>query len=295
MARRKARKQDPRKEWAARMGTIVVAAAVLAGVGVIGAWRLWQGLTGMEMFAVEPSDPFLESGWIRSEAMRADFLANDESGVLATPCSIFAAGLSERVADAYAASPWVRRVKGVRKVFPNRLDIELEMREPFALVQVGERSYCVDEDGMVLDPTVYDLRWERLSALGPRVVLSGPVRTPLARQAWTDMPVTGGLAMVRLCREQFLDRVNVGRIEVESSRARDGSPQAMAWLVLQNGPRVYWGHVPTGEGSTAEIETPEKAAVLLAVVTKEGGNLRRIRTLDVRWDPPLCELRAKGE
>ena len=63
----------------------------------------------------------------------------------------------------------------------------------------------------------------------------------------------------------------------------------MATLVLDSGPRVQWGQTPAGPRSPAEISTAQKTTALLAITRKEGPQIGRFKTIDVRWPNPLCE------
>ena len=199
--------------------------------------------------------------------------------------SIFTAGLCEDVAQAYAASPWVRRVLLVAKEFPNRLDVQLELREPYALVQTASKCICVDEEGAPLSPQFYDLSPQRLAALVPVITLNGDCPVPNAGQPWKQPEVQEGLAMVRLYRKDLARNVPVHEIQVQ--RAENAA--VMATLVLDSGPRVQWGRTPAGPRSLAEISTAQKTTALLAITRKEGPQIGRLKTIDVRWPNPLCE------
>jgi len=281
---------------ASRMTTWIAVVAVTAGIAaalaVVGVVRMWRGIAAMPEFRVDPSAVQLSQPWLRPEKMREDFLRTDPTGVLSEPRGIFESDLAASVARAYAASPWVRGAPGVRKVFPNRLDIRLDLREPFAVASFGNQRCCLDRDGVVLSPRVYQLTPDVLGTLGPELSLPADVPTPIAGYVWEDEAVTGGLEMLRLCREQFDETVGVERIEIATAGVGAGARHAVAELVLKAGSRVRWGRVPLGPASPAEISTEQKAETLRTVVAKEGDNLGRMGTIDVRWSPTLIRPSA---
>ena len=137
MARKTQTNDSSRQDVRVKTGIFILLAAALAVGCVIGVRKLWQATAARPEFLVRPAEIALDGPWLRAEEMKKDFLRTDSSGILRSRVSIFAPGLAEQVAAAYAASPWVRRVLLVAKEFPNRLDVQLELREPFALVQVG--------------------------------------------------------------------------------------------------------------------------------------------------------------
>jgi hypothetical protein len=264
---------------------ILIAGALAAGC-IVGMQQLWRAVSDRPEFVVRPGDLTLTSLWARIPEMKRDFLVTDRSGILRSPgVSIFTADLCEDVAQAYAASPWVRRVLLVAKEFPNRLDVRLELREPFALVQVGGKCICVDEEGAPLSPQFYDLSPQRLGSLVPVITLNSDCPVPNAGRPWKQPEVQEGLAMVRLYRKDLARNVPVHEIQVQNAE----NAAVMATLVLDSGPRVQWGQTPAGPRSLAEISTAQKTTALLAITKKEGPQIGRFKTIDVRWPNPLCE------
>ena len=264
---------------------ILVAGALAAGC-VVGVQQLWRAVSNRAEFVVRPGELTLTSPWARIPEMKRDFLATDRSGILRSPgVSIFTDGLCEDIAQAYAASPWVRRVLLVAKEFPNRLDVKLELREPFALVQVGGKCLCVDEEGAPLSPQFYNLSPQRIASLAPVITLNGDCPIPNAGRSWKQPEVQEGLAMVRLYRRDLARNIPVHEIQVQNAE----NAAVMATLVLDSGPRVQWGQTPAGPRSLAEISTAQKTTALLAITQKEGAQIGRFKTIDVRWPNPLCE------
>jgi len=289
MARRKQESQDAGRQTLVVTGILVtVAAAITVGV-VVGVKKAWQAVAARPEFLVRPGENVLNNPWVRPDEMKKDFLRTDRTGTLRGSFSIFTRDLPERVADAYAASPWVRNVVSVSKEFPNRLSIQLEIREPYALVKVRENHYCVDREGFLLSPQVYLLTADRLASLGPVVAVPPNVVVPCAGWPWEEVAVREGLVMVALCRDKLGRKVAVRSVEIQNDPADGGRGAAIAALVLEAGPRVQWGRTPSSPASPVEVATPKKTAALLAITRQEGPQINRFKAIDVRWSAPLCE------
>jgi len=287
------------------IGSIGFLVCVVTAGLVVGAMELWRAITRMEEFRVRPGDAPLESEWIRKDVFRAGLLRRDRSlkgaaaerearavALLRDGCGIFEPGLARRTAEAYLRSPYVRRVRWVRKRFPNQLDVKLELREPFAVIRPeGERrmAYVVDEDGVVLSPKVYRFSPERLASLLPMVVVKRAKGYPCAGRVWRDVTVREGIKMLRLCREQFAGRVGIREIEVERVVRRDGTVSAHAWLVLKSGTRVQWGDTPSAVEAPGVASTPEKTAAFLALLKREGRRIERRKLIDLRLKTPIVQ------
>lgn len=271
-------------------GAVLVCVCVAAAVIVMGVAALWRGITGMEEFRVHPGRYAFDSEWVNTDRLLRSLHETDPTGVLAGAHSIFEPQLCKRVAAAYAASPWVRRVKSVEKVFPNRLEVDVELREPWAVIyrRQDDRYYCVDQDGVVLVNGVYRLTKQSLSELLPLVTVEH-TRPPRGGECWGDLTVQEGMEMLELYRQRFAGKVPVREIEIEQVALADGTAHARAWLVMDSGTRVVWGRTPSAMSSVAEVSTPRKAAALLALVRKEGDRLGRLKQIDLRWSRPRIE------
>jgi hypothetical protein len=299
MARRKDEPVAEDREREKVITTIVViVAAVLTAALIIALTKLWQSVTARREFLVQPALVTLESGgqeamvkkWVRVEEMKRDFLRTDTSRVLSNWHSIFKGDLTGMTRDAYLSSPWVRDVVFVRKVFPNRLDIELQLREPFAVAQFQGKYFIVDADGMLLDLSVYLLTPENNGTLLPAIHVPEGTKWPGGTgRFWSDPCVLEGLSMLKLCREQFAGKVAIKQIEVTPEKAGTGLVPVRATLVLAAGPRVDWGRTPTSPTSVAEVPAYQKASNLLAIVAREKENIRRFQRIVVWETTPRVE------
>jgi hypothetical protein len=290
MAARKPRKPARRRRpnTDRRTPLLLAATFVCVAVGVVllvvGAQALWSAIIRMDEFQVRPGEVVLESEWIRPEPFVAALHGADRENVLQRPVSIFERGLSQRVARAYEDCLWVRRVHAVRKVFPNSLEIDLELREPYAVIQrAGDAygAYVVDADGVVLDKDLYKLSPERLETLGPFLLVHG-ARLPRKRLQWRDLTVQEGLRMLALYRQHLAEAFAPRRIEIRYMSQGNGLPYADATFVLADGTHIRWGRTPSAIPSPAEVSTKKKTARLLALLEQEGAALGGRKAYDLR-------------
>ncbi|MCU0725121.1 MAG: hypothetical protein MUE73_04930 [Planctomycetes bacterium] len=73
------------------------------------------------------------------------------TGLLDRSLPLYEPGLTERLGEAHAASPWVKRVREVGLFHPNRAVVALELRKPLAGVLMNGRDIVlVDEEGVRL-------------------------------------------------------------------------------------------------------------------------------------------------
>ena len=278
---------------------VVVAAAALTAGAIFGIGVAWRRIAARPEFLVQPGNVTLDAAWVRVEEMKRDFVltSRDKKGrsILDTPVSIFEPKLAERVAVAYKASPWVRGVLSVRKEFPNRLEVKLDLRAPYAAIKRGHSgsNTYVSDDGVVLDPKVYVLTPDQTSGLLPVVEIPSDAKPPALRKVWDDPAVTGGLEMLRLCKGA-LSNLRISLIEIEMQKTTPSKPPvSMAWLSLgadsAKGPLVQWGRTPNCPVSDFEVPTLTKVNSLLAVVAREKQNLSRFKQIDVRDVQVRCE------
>jgi len=139
----------------------ILFAVMLVGAVVVAVQRIWAYAVGSDAFTVNtgnwdarllrktlPDWMTLSTGAINEHISRDDYLRR--------PHSIFEGDLAQQVARRYERLPWIRKVTRVEKVYPNKLRIDFTWRVPVAKVRYNGEEYLVDEEGVALDPAVYD-------------------------------------------------------------------------------------------------------------------------------------------
>lgn len=116
-----------------------------------------------------------------------------------------------RAARTLETHPWVRRAV-VRRVFPETLVVELEEREPVAVLKAGPdgHTFLLDRDGAIIAAGTPpdDERLPMLTGV--------EYADALLKTGETEARIHAGLALVAV-----LDRSGVGRTEVDVRRPRD--------------------------------------------------------------------------
>jgi len=113
--------------------------------------------------------------------------------------NLFTVRLRE-IAKRLETHPWIEQVK-VRKVFPNKISIQIEERKPIAILQLGE-PYYIDTKGVIFSP------------VGDKDEYNYPFLTGLTRQNLEKDPmVTKSLIMKALEFLRIVDKEKVSPLE----------------------------------------------------------------------------------
>jgi hypothetical protein len=146
--------------------------------------------------------------------------------------------IERKLANAFDAHPWVRRVVRVAVRHPAAADVELECREPVAMVRWKGGLVGIDAEGIVL-PTA-DFTPEA-AADYPRIngVESSPQSA--AGIAWGDVEVEEAAALAALIRPEWK---SLGLVELRPLRDRAGR----TWELVGPGERtILFGSAPGRE------------------------------------------------
>jgi len=291
-------------DGAARWRSPALIGAICALV-VVGGWlgfrALWRYMVDLQEFRVYPGT--IELGrtveWLDSQAFRQDLLRRDVAGVLVRDgqlrgYSILAPDLSRVVARAYEQSPWVRRTLSVRRCFPNRLQVQLDLRRPYTWVEYRGHSYLVDREGVWLDSRIY-----RVPAGGLRCA---PIRItqvehqPVLGKVWDDPGVQLGLDMARYieANEALFQRFGLRGVEIRQEGSLTGGNRNCAVLMTGVGTEIRWGSSPYQSPARAgsEVSPSTKVRALRAILQEHGAELGEFEYIDVRWDRPALKPRS---
>jgi len=271
------------KPLSVRMGV----AAFIVVMGWWGCRTLWHCVTHLDMFMISPSTlslqmPSWTQGAIEAEIRRAPGLQGR--------FSIFERGLTAKLAKAYESSPWVRRVHWLKKEFPNKISMSLEIRKPIGVVRQGSARYLIDGDGVRLPAEYYSLPAEQLAY--PYVTTARSTLVPAPGQRWDDAAIQAGAELVQFLRRNEADTlVRITAIDVTGvgGRRRTGKSDIVLWT--ESGTRIRWG-CPPSCGQPDELSYPHRLRNLLDVAANRNNDLSDLEYLDVRWTPPQGKLRG---
>jgi len=312
------RTRDPVNDpsgWRARLlsvALVVGVAGLVVGLGWLGFSCLWAWVTDLEEFRVCPADVALgPPPWLKEAAFKADLIARDPGRLLQKKLSLFKTGLTRDVARAYESSPWVLKVKAVRKHFPNRLAIDLEWRKPFALVRHDHAEFIIDAQGVVLPHDLY-------APPGPPagnvpIELKYKTQAPPPGRPWSDPGLTQARRLLSFLlrmtahpngkedtRFSLFDCLELEAIEVWRTGRMPWSKKVPLILRTTSGANVLWGRAPADHQPASPAEVPaEQKLKALILATRPAGkgqgwygpDLAGVKYLDLRWDKVRAAMR----
>lgn len=260
------------RERLARRGPGIGAAAVLVAAVVAGLWlwsRYGERARGHGEFVLVPDQVMVRgvAPWVRSdvkaEALRTASL--DHGLPLDDP------HLERRLARAFEMHPWVRRVVAVRTRHPAAADVEIECREPVAMVGVEGGLLAVDGEGVVLPSGDFDAataaRFPKIRGIASSP--QGPEGTP-----WGDEAVVEGAALAAAIGPEWEP---LSLVECRPTLEQN----VRCWELVADGGRTFrFGSAP---GSEAEGEPT--AAVKIGRLRTAARGAEGAEPVDLRRGP----------
>ncbi len=277
--------RPPRKTGGTAFRVLLVLTVTgLLVAGFFVAWRYVGGRTS------DDSSYFLTASQIEvtppPEWVRADVKQEVAGFALAESLDIRERELTVRIAQAFAMHPWVASVRRVSKRYPAAVTVELEYRQPVAVVEVpmetGQRGlFPVDAEGIVL-PTG-DFTPEEAGGY-PRIRAGNTVRSGMAGSLWGDGRVHGGAAIAAVL-SPYWKSLGLYRIEAVKPTPPYRSDSGVVFVLeTRNGTRISWGH-PPGKEDSREPTYQTKIRRLLAFVENN-------RSLDAHGKSGEVDLQA---
>ncbi len=197
--------------------------------------------------------------------------------------------------SAFGGSVWVKRVSRMRRSFPNRIDLELQLRLPAAQVRNNNRYWMVDPDGVLLPVAGSERPFpslpEIVGATGNTIV-----GRPHPGAVWADEGVRGGLGVMRAFWGSPLSEVlPVARVVVNTGvfKAAGGEAKEIRRrfeVVTESGVVIRWGTYNDFGEPGDELTSAEKMWNLQELLAAEEALRPGVR-LDVRTRLPGFSLR----
>ena len=185
---------------------------------------------------------------------------------VARELSILDDRLASDIAEAFRKHPWVANVVSVRKSFPAAISVELEYRQPVAMVQVPGGRIPIDLGGVVL-PTA-DFSASDLASF-PVIQNITPNSALRPGAVWKDPALLSAAKLASLLRDKWkplkLEAIFVPRTGDVSSDAKEVS----LVLIGQGGSRILWGRAP-GNDHPGELEPIQKIRRIENYLTEFG-------------------------
>ena len=194
--------------------------------------------------------------WITSDVKREAIVAGS-----LTDLNMRQSDLTLRVAQAFSMHSWVAKVQRVSKRFPGRVIVELQYRQPVALVEVVNQAlpknpdgslqpaalgvYPVDKDGVLLP--ISDFASSATTEKFPRIAaVNAWPKGNLAGTAWGD-PRIHGAAQIAAVLLQNWHQLNLYRINAAIDTQTASPQQCVYHLETHDKTIIKWGHSPGNE------------------------------------------------
>lgn len=229
----------------------------VVGWGLHAAWQRW-GLPASqsdiyrisaEQMIVSPQPKWIHAD-VKQEVIRDGQL---------TELALLDPHVTEKISRAFALHSWVAKVVQVRKEYPARITVDLQYRQPVAMVEVtsttGPGLFFVDNLGVLLPSDDFALRQTQdfLRIQAPHTAPAGVYGTP-----WGDPRIERAARLAEALGKDW-QTLKLYRLQVVELPGND----VVFDLEAQDGQLVRWGHTP-GEEVPPERTAEEKLRFLLA-------------------------------
>ena len=216
-------------------GTVLLFAAC-AGLGVLGWNFVRHSLSeraeyrlSAERIRVSETPPWIPTNFVDA-VLRSSGL---------TSASLLDAGLSEKLAKAFAADSWVESVVRVELRFPSGAEVVLTYRRPVAVVEVAQGLLPVDPNGVLLRTDYFihvapEKKNDYLRVSGIRSTPLGGVGT-----AWGD-PLVHSSAQLAAFLEDVTKTLALTAIVPGAEQTATGT-QTVFRLKTAAGTEFHWG------------------------------------------------------
>jgi len=162
--------------------------------------------------------------------------------------------LPKKLAEAFAAYPWVERVDHVVLRYPSGADVQLSYRVPVALVDIPQRGMSpVDRNGVLLPPEylsdTFSDRWSK------HLVIQGVQSIPLgsAGTPWGD-PMVHAAAQLAAALTDVAEPLKLTQIIPKTETVPVGT-RIVCQLRTAGGTEIHWGTVVSDD---LKIEAQKK-------------------------------------
>jgi hypothetical protein len=211
----------------------------------------------------------------------------DTRGILGK--NLFEKDITRKVAKDLEKNPWVLKVHSSRRVFPNKLQVKLELRRPEAVFKKKEEFYLLDAEGTILPEKFYS--WPKGQRKTPYIESARVAEVPGPGKRLEDKGVLAGIELVMFLKKNNAHKL-LGIKAVDVSNVGRGRPRGESDIVLrtEGDVAIKWGCPPLCQ-QAGELSDSEKLNNLLSVVKAEGPRLAQMEYVDVRWQTPRGKRR----
>ena len=213
-----------------------------------------------------------------------------DRALLSGECSVFDANLPRLAAEAASKKPWVREVRTVQRVFPNAVELEVELRTPVALLTSGNERIMVDAEGFVIErhAKVQAGVLPLVTATAGAAPIAGGRLTLPQHAAWLE-----AIALLNALRSNgdhpALESLQVKEVRVGVAGTPRKAGDCDLVLITDKPARIVWGIAPGSDPTAGRADTRAKLdALRLALVRFEG--LVGVAEVNLSY-PGGCDIR----
>ncbi|MCS7032783.1 MAG: hypothetical protein NZ561_02180 [Phycisphaerae bacterium] len=268
---------------------LTIGLLLLGGLGAA-YWFARLHVEGKLAFTVDPPRIILlnRPGWM-SDAAAEELIRALRP---ATGSSAFDTGVLQSRAAIARASPWVKRVRSVRRAFHRSagdvIEVDCEYRAPLAVVHWQDYFWLVDEDAYKL-PEQYTL--EQIPALlidrdrrTQLRIIENVAHPPVeSGRKWPGEDLSAGLELARLLHGQrFADEIV--KIDVANFAGRVDPREAQLTLITKYGTEIRWGRPISAKDAFVEVPPARKLEALAEIFQKFHRIDANQPWLDIRYD-----------
>ncbi|MDR4508809.1 MAG: hypothetical protein MRJ65_11345 [Candidatus Brocadiaceae bacterium] len=257
---------------------------VLICIIIFATWgckKIWYSVTDLSVFKISPSTfSFHVPSWMTSR------FSDDikDLSALNTHYRMYENNLTHKIASIYEEIILVKKVESIKRIFPNKINIKFVLRKPVVLVKSKNNSYLLDDECVLLPMEYYTLPNKEYDS--PYITSSKLSKIPLYGSKWNDKRIEAGILLVKFLRENNIHTIlNIICVDVSNVCKRSNSGKSDIVLRTKNNTQILWGCSPLCN-KFKELSDEEKLQNLLSIAKSEGIHLRRMKSIDVRWNKP---------
>lgn len=200
----------------------------------------------------------------------------------------FSRNLTESIAFAYEQNPLYKRVVSVKREFPNKIKVALELRKPVAEIKSKRKHFLVDGSGVRLPSKYYN--WPIDNEHSVYIVVNKLKDVPSSGQPWKDKRVLAGVDLVKFLRRNNADKLlAIKSIDVSNVGKRFLTKKSDIVLLTKSGTKIKWG-CSTLCRELNELSDAEKLRNLYSVARVAGKDFSGMEYVDVRWTKPVGKM-----
>lgn len=161
--------------------------------------------------------------------------------------NILASDCLKKIKDLIESQAIVKKVVKIKREFPNKLEIELEIRRPLFAIK-KDKYYLIDEDMVLVAIT------DSLPEFVEGPYISG-VKSPVVDigQKWNPQEIKCAVEIVNLIRQNStLSELDILAVDMSNFDARQDKYESHIVFILKNGAKILWGCAPEHDSVSVE-------------------------------------------